>query len=111
MKRHSRVPFVAFVVLSLTIVVALLGSYKPTPVAAQHIIEPTMIAIDGFADDWQDYQPLIADDRGGGDTVDVRFVYGLINNRYFYLKLIRLSAGTLTLTCRLILKATGRENT
>lgn len=62
-----------------------LGSDKPTPIAARQVIEPTMITIDGLADDWQDYQPLITDDGGDGDTVDVRSVHGLINDQYFYL--------------------------
>jgi tetratricopeptide (TPR) repeat protein len=85
MKRISRAPFVVLVVFSLVTVVPSLGSYRPTPVAAQQMIEPTMITIDGLADDWQNYQPLITDDKGDGDTVDVKSVYGLINDRYFYL--------------------------
>ena len=85
MKRDSRASFLALLVLGLTIVVPSPGSYRPTPIAARQIIEPTTIIIDGLADDWQGYQPLIADDEGDGDTVDVKAVYGFTNDRCFYL--------------------------
>jgi CHAT domain-containing protein/tetratricopeptide (TPR) repeat protein len=44
-----------------------------------------MITIDGLADDWLDYRPLITDDRGDGNPVDVKSAYGLTNDHYFYL--------------------------
>ena len=85
MKRDSIAPFVTLLVLGLTIVAPWSGSYGPTSIATRQIIEPTTITIDGLADDWQGYQPLIVDDRGDGDAVDVKSVYGLTNDQYLYL--------------------------